>query len=336
MMRWVELIRVPGLMRRMGHGLLVLLGVSVLTFLFSELAPGDPFSAMRLDPTISGDSVDALRDRLGLDRSLPARYLGWLRSVVSGDLGFSVAYSSPVAPLIWPRVRNTLLLTVSAMVISWLFAVPLGLWAATRRGRSSRRDRLSQWIFDGGTSLLLAVPDLLLGLCLLFLAVRSGLLPAGGMVSTNFESLTAWGRLKDLAAHGVVPLTALILTTLPMLARHVRASAAEVMDSRFLLAARGLGLPRHRLLWRYALPVAANPLITLFGFSLGSLLSASLLIEVITSWPGLGPLLLGAILARDVHVVMATVLLATVFLILGNLFADALLYRIDPRIRDAS
>ncbi len=318
-MRWIA--------RRLVHGLLLLLGVSVLTFGFTEIAPGDYFDEMRLDPRISPETVDALRSRYGLDRPLPERYLRWLVSTVQGDFGHSFAYNTPVASLLWVRARNTLLLTGSATALAWLLAVPLGLWAAATTSRWARA------LFDTGTSVLLAIPDLLLGLLCLLLAVRTGFFPVGGMVSLDFADLDAWGKLKDLLSHFALPVLALTLATLPVLVRHVYASVSEVLHSRFLLAARGFGISRRRLLYRYALPVAANPLISLFGFSVASLLSASLLIEVILSWPGIGPLLLEAILARDVHVVIGAVMLSTVLLVFGNLLADLLLYAVDPRIR---
>ncbi len=318
-MRWIA--------RRLAHGLLLLFGVSVLTFGFTEIAPGDYFDQMRLDPRISTETVDALRSRYGLDRPLPQRYLRWLVSTVQGDFGFSFAYNTPVASLLFVRARNTLLLTGLATALAWLLAVPLGLWAAASTSRSTRA------VFDTGTSVLLAIPDLVLALLCLLLAVHTGLFPVGGMASLDFESLDGWGKLIDLLSHFALPVLALTLATLPVLVRHVYAAVSEVLHSRFLLAARGFGISRRRLLYRYALPVAANPLISLFGFSVASLLSASLLIEVILSWPGIGPLLLEAILARDVHVVIGAVMLSTVLLILGNLVADVMLYALDPRIR---
>jgi peptide/nickel transport system permease protein len=120
---------------------------------------------------------------------------------------------------------------------------------------------------------------------------------------------------------------------LPILVRHVRAAMVEAMDAPFALSARAHGIPRLRLLFRHLLPAALNPLISLFGFSLGALLSASLLIEVIMGWPGLGPLFLDAIMARDFALVLGVVMLSTIFLVAGNLVADLLLYRMDPRIR---
>jgi peptide/nickel transport system permease protein len=130
-----------------------------------------------------------------------------------------------------------------------------------------------------------------------------------------------------------LPLLSLVLIALPLLVRHIRAAVADTLDEPYMRAARGHGIARRRLLYGYALRAAANPLISLFGFSVGALLSGSLLVEVIMSWPGLGPLLVEAILSRDLYVVIGGVLLSTLFLVIGNLIADLLLYWADPRIR---
>ena len=307
--------------RRLLHGLLLLVGVSLLSFLFADLAPGDYFSQLRTDPRVSAETVAALRAQYGLDRPLPVRYAAWVASVLRGDFGYSLAYNSPVGPLLWARVRATLLLTGTATLLAWLIALPLGIWNATARGTWG--DSVSKVVL----SFLLAIPDLLLAIVFLMLAVETGYFPTGGMVSPGPE------RVLDVAWHLVLPVAVLVLGMLPTLVRHVRASMAEAIDSPFALSARAQGIPRRRLLFRHLLPAAANPLISLFGFSLGTLLSASLLIEVVMGWPGLGPLFLEAIMARDFAVVLAVVILSASFLVAGNLLADILLYRVDPRIR---
>jgi len=318
------------LLRRLGHALLLLAGVSVLTFLFTALAPGTYFDEMRMNPQIAPETIAALRAQYGLDKPLPLRYVSWLSSLVHGEMGFSFAYNSPVAPLLLVRAGNTLLLTITSTLLAWAIALPLGTWSAERMGRVP--DRLLSW----GTAMLLVIPDLALALGLLVLAVRSGWFPTGGMASVGFETLSPFNKLRDVVLHMILPVTALVLSTLPLLFRHVRAAIADTLDAPFLLAALGHGIPKRTLLYRYALPAAANPLISLFGFSIGMLLSGSLLIEVVMSWPGLGPLLLEAILARDLYVVIGGILFSTFFLVGGNLFADLLLYWADPRIRTES
>lgn len=313
--------------RRVGHGLLVLFGVSILSFVFAEAAPGDVFDELRLDPRVSPETIDTLRVRYGLDRPFPEKYARWLGSIAQGELGFSVAHNSPVGPLLWPRVRNTLFLTVTATTFAWLIAVPIGTWAASRRGTWVDR------VTAGATTTFLAMPDLLLGLVLLMCAVRSGLLPTGGMMSVDFADLSTWGQVKDLLSHFALPVIALTLLNLPVLVRHVRASMIDALAAPFVQGGRALGMSERRILFRYALRVAANPLLALLGLSIATLLSASLVIETIMSWPGLGPFLISAVLARDLHVVVGVVTCSTVLLIAGNWLADALLYWSDPRIR---
>lgn len=315
------------LARRVLHGLFVLFGVSVLSFLLVEMAPGDFFAEMRLDPRISPATLQALRARHGLDRPLPERYARWAASLARGELGYSFAYGSPVAPLLWPRVRNTLLLTAVATGTAWALAIPIGVWWATPR-RPALRHGLATVM-----AVLLAVPDILLSLALLLLAVRTGWFPAGGMTSVGHEQMSRSARAWDVLWHLALPAAALVLCILPMLTRHVRASMAATLEAPFVRAARAHGIPEGRVLFFHALPAAANPLISLFGLSLAGLLSMSLLVEIVMSWPGLGPLLLEAILARDFYLVLGLVLASTVLLLGGNMLADALLLAADPRIR---
>jgi peptide/nickel transport system permease protein len=316
------------LARRVGHGILLLFGVSILMFLLLQAAPGEFLSELKLNSQISEETVAGLRAQYGLDQPLPVRYWKWLESSAKGEFGYSFAYNMPASRLLWPRARNTLLLTVPAVLISWLIAVPLGVLVAGQR-KGSWADRL----FSGGTSALLALPDVLIALLALLVALKTGLFPVGGMTSVDAQDPGAWGRLRDIAWHMVLPVAALVVGSLTIILRHVRASVSEVLESSYMRAAEGHGLPRLKLLFRYALPAAANPLISLFGLSVALLLSISLLIEVVMSWPGIGPLLLEAILARDLFVVIGAVMLSTVFLVAGNLLADILLYAFDPRIR---
>ncbi len=235
----------------------------------------------------------------------------------------------PVGRLVWPRARNTLVLTVTASAAAWALALAAGTWMAWRAG--AWVDRLGL----AASAALLATPPLILGLGCLFWAASSGLFPAGGMTSLGSEELGFGGRLRDLLWHLVLPGAALALGSWPVYVRHVRSAVLEVLDAPFLRLARGHGIPPARLVARYVLPAAANPLVSLFGLSVASLVSGSLVIEVIFGWPGMGPLVVEAILRRDLHVIVGTTLLSAVFVVLGQLLADLLLYAADPRIRRA-
>ncbi len=315
------------LLRRLVHAILLLVAISIFSFALLQWAPGDFFDAMRMNPRVSQQTVNGLRSQYGLNRSFPVRYAAWVRSVLKGQMGFSFSYDTPVAPLLWARARNTLLLTSTATLLAWLLAIPLGIWSAANKGKWGDRT------CGIATSALLTVPDLLLFLILLLVAVRTGWFATGGMVSLNFGHLTFWSKVKDIAFHFALPSLGLAVVTLPVLVRHVRSAMIEVLESPFIRAARGHGIPRTRMLFRYALPAASNPLISLLGFSVATMLSASVIVEVILSWPGLGPLMIQAILARDVYVVVGVVMLSSAFLVAGNFLADLLLFASDPRIR---
>jgi peptide/nickel transport system permease protein len=313
--------------RRIVHGLLLMAGVSVFAFALLSAAPGNFFDELRLNPQVSPETVAALKIQYGMDRPLPVRYLRWVASVARGQFGYSLSYHCTVGSLLWLRARNTLLLTGFATLLAWMVALPWGVLEALHRG--GWVDRMGGAV----TAVLLAIPDVLLGLLLLLFAARTGWFPTGGMASVDAASAAFLGRLQDAALHLFLPVVALALGTIPILVRHVRSAMVGVLDSPFVEAARGHGIPKWRLIYRHALPAAMNSLISQLGFSIGALLSMSLLMEVVLSWPGLGPLVLEAILARDVYVVIAAVMLSSVFLVIGNLVADLLLYWSDPRIR---
>jgi peptide/nickel transport system permease protein len=313
--------------RRIVHGLLLLVGVSVFAFALLSAAPGNFFDELRLNPQVSPETVAALKIQYGMDRPLPVRYLRWVASVARGQFGYSLSYHCTVGSLLWLRARNTLLLTGFATLLAWMVAMPWGVLEALHRG--GWVDRMGAAV----TAVLLAIPDVLLGLLLLLFAARTGWFPTGGMASVDPVNAGFLGRLQDAALHLFLPVVALALGTIPILVRHVRSAMVGVLDSPFVEAARGHGIPKWRLIYRHALPAAMNSLISQLGFSIGALLSMSLLMEVVLSWPGLGPLVLEAILARDVYVVIAAVMLSSVFLVIGNLVADLLLYWSDPRIR---
>ena len=314
-------------LRRLLHGLLLAFAVSVLTFGLLELAPGTYFDELNANPNVASGAIALLKTRYGFDKPLPVRYGRWLKSASHGDFGVSLAYNTSVAALLLPRAKNTILLTGMASLVAWAVAIPLGIWSSA--GRRPWRGH----VVEAAASGLLVIPEMILALACLWIAVRTHAFPVGGMTSTRFAELDWWAKIKDLASHLAIPIAVLALGMLPVLVRHVRSSMAEALSSHVVRAARAHGIPTRWVTMRYALPLAANPLISLLGFSLAGLLSASMLVEVVVGWPGVGPLLLDAILARDVYVVISAVMLSSVLVILGNLVADLLLRVADPRIR---
>jgi peptide/nickel transport system permease protein len=311
---------------RLLHAVFLLFALSVLTFVLANLAPGDYYSDWSTTGTVSPHTIETFRARAGLNRPMPARYASWAASMLRGDFGNSLMYNGPVAPLLWTRAANTLLLTAPATLIAWLIAIPLGVWSAARARSWTARAADVLW------TVLLATPDLLLAILLLVFAVETGWFPAGGM-ETEGAATRGLERTRDIAWHLVLPILVLLLGMLPFLVRHVRASMLDAISAPLGLNARAQGIPSRRLLFAHLLPAAANPLVSLFGLSVGTLLSMSLLVEIVMGWPGLGPFLLDGIMNRDLAVVLSVVMISAAFLISGNLVGDLLLYRLDPRIR---
>jgi len=318
------------LLRRAGSALGVLIGVSLLSFGFMELAPGDFYDDLRLARGMTPEAVADLRAERGGDRPLPQRYLAWLGSAVRGDLGVSLAYGTPVAPLVARRAGNTLLLAVIALAAVWSVGVPVGvLLAHTRR----------TWLDRGAAPLLavsLAVPEIVLAVFALAVAAWSGVLPLGGMMPLAAAGPEAGPEIGRRLLHLVVPVAVLVAAALPTVVQHTRDRLVEVLDGPVATAARARGLAESRVLWVHALRLVANPLVALFGLGVAGLLSASLVVEVVVGWPGLGSLLFQATFARDAYVVLAAVMLSTVMLLAGNLAADVLLYALDPSSREAA
>lgn len=316
------------LVRRALHGLFLLVGVSLLVFGLVAMAPGDFYSELRLSPTVSPKTIDQLRIEYGLDQPLHQRYLHWVAGMVRGDWGESLTYHVPVWPLLRDRARNTLLLTIIATLLAWIFALALGIWAV------GSGQQVFNTLVHGVAAALVSVPDLLICLVLLVWALRTRALPLGGMASVDAATLGRLARWRDTFVHMFLPVSALTLSALPVLLRHVQSSLLSAMTAPSVTTARAYGIRGRRILLRHVLPLAANPLITLLGLSIAGLLSGSLVVEVIMGWPGLGPLLLESILARDLYVVIGAVMLSTLFLVAGNFLADALLFTIDPRTRE--
>lgn len=305
-------------------------GVSLLAFVVVSAPPGDFLSDASLTTRASAETVRRWRDRFALDRPFAERYFRWAGSVLRGDAGVSMAYEVPVSRLFRARAGVTALLGGTALLASWVIALACGVWAATRA---------EQW--DGRalsycTAALMGVPDLLIALGLLLAAARFGWLPTSGVMDDLPADASALARASSVARHLLIPVVALTLSLAPTLARHVRASLVSILSAPYLVAQRARGVPVRRLVWRAALRAAAPPLLPLFGLSLAAAFSASMVVEAILSWPGLGPLMLEAVHARDQHVVLAGVMCSAALITFGNLLSSILLPLVDPRVERGS
>jgi len=314
-------------LRRFLQMIPLLFGISALTFILLQLAPGDFLNQMGENPAISPATIEAMRRNFGLDRPWYIQYGLYLRNILLHfDFGESFSRHQPVFTVIREGLSNTLMLAVAAAVVTWGLAIPLGIWAAVRQ---------YSWI-DKTLSLIafiwLSIPEILSGLLLLMLAARTGWFPVGGMRSIDYDDLTTLGRVRDLLWHLALPALVVGLVPLASRMRQMRGNLLDVLRLDYVTTARSKGLDEGVVIYKHALRNALNPMITLFGYTLGALVSGSFVAEIIFSWPGLGRLTLDAILTQDQYLVMGSVLMASVVLIIGNLIADLLLAVADPRI----
>lgn len=319
----------PYLIRRAAHALFLLLLVSTLSFGLLQLAPGDYFESLRLNPRVSQETIQVLRSSAGETRPLAVRYAGWMLSIAHGNWGYSLAYQVPADRLLWPRARNTLLLTLPGTLAAWILALALGSIPAVLNRA------WIDWLLRVALAMALAIPDVLLALLFLLYASRTGSLPLGGMTSSENAFPVLDGGHNSVAAHLALPLFCFVLTSVPVLLAHVRSATGEVLRLPFIRAAVSYGISPFRLFRRHVLRAAANSLLSLMGLSLGGLLSSSLIVEVVFSWPGIGRLLLDSVLQHDIYLVADIAILSSVLLLAGNFLADILLYFADPRIKAA-
>ncbi|TMJ06550.1 MAG: ABC transporter permease [Bacillati bacterium ANGP1] len=315
------------IVRRMLQLIPMLLGITVMSFVIIQLSPGDFLAEIRLNPIVSQETVDRMRTNFGLDQPLHVQYLRWLTNIVRGDFGYSFAYQVPVLWLVRSRLFNTLLLNIIALIVAWAIGIPIGIHAATHQ-YSWSDNLLSLFSYVG-----ISTPTFFSGLLLLFVAFKTGWLPIGGMTSLDYDLFPWYGKAFDVARHLVIPVMVLGVLAVAGLTRQMRANLLEVLRQDYVKTARAKGLAERVVVNKHAVRNAINPLITIFGFELGGLLSGSAILEVVIGWPGLGQLILDAVVRKDLYVVMGSLVIGGVTLVLGNLIADILLAYSDPRIR---
>jgi len=318
-------LRVIG--RRIAITIPLLWLVATLTFVVVHAVPGSVADLIE-NPQLTPQARQIIRERYGLDLPPHLQYLRWLDSVAHGDLGVSFLYRQPVSRVVGRALPPTILLAGTALLIDLVFGIALALIAAGRP--HSWLDRVTTVASLG----LYGLPSFwLAGLVILLFSVGLGWLPSSHMYSVDAATLGVGARLMDLLRHLILPAGTLGLIGAAGTARYLRSTLLDIRSARYLMAAEARGIPRRRILGLHALRPALLPVITVFGLSLPFLVSGSLVIEVIFSWPGMGRVMWTAAWARDVPVILATTLLAALAVIAGNLIADLLYMAVDPRSR---
>lgn len=300
--------------------------VSIISFFIIRLSPVDPLAELRLNPSISQETLAKERARLGLDKPIIIQYGLWASSFVRGDLGITSS-GEKVSAKLSERIPNTLLLTSIVIFMTWVVGIPLGVLGAVFN--KSKYDRILTIL----SSIGMAIPSFFFAILLLIFAVKTGWFPVGGLTSYNFNDMNFFGKVLDISKHLVLPVTVLFTISLAGLQRQMRANMLEVLDSDYIKFARAKGLSEFKVIFKHALRNAMNPMITLLGFEFAGLLSGAALTEYVFQYPGLGRLILEAVMKSDINLVMASLMIGSIMLVLGNLLADILLIITDPRVR---
>jgi peptide/nickel transport system permease protein len=314
------------IIRRLLISIPVLLGVTVFSFVFVHLAPGDPVEAL-IDPVMRADLgpewVAQRKAELGLNQPLPVRYAVWLGQLAQGNMGYSLVNRQPVGAQIGERIGPTLLLMGTSLLVAIALGVPLGILSAVRQYS------LLDYLATIAGFVAISTPSFFLGLGLIYLvAVNLRLLPTSGMYTLGVDQ-----SLGDLLAHLILPVTVLGLGQTPQILRYTRSSMLEVLRQEYVTTARAKGLPERIVLLRHTLRNALIPLITVVGLTLPNLLGGAVITEQIFQWPGMGWLAVRAVNGRDYPLLMGVILVTATLVLLSNLLADILYARADPRIR---
>ena len=317
----------PWALRRIGAGIVLIWLVASVTFVLVALAPGDAASRLA-DPRVPAAARERWRRDFGLDRPLPVRYAAWLSATVRGDLGSSWNDRRKVSAVLGEALPNTLLLASLGLLLELGGGVALALVQLRRPHGAGDR------LITLGSLTAYALPTFGVALALLNLfAYRLPLFPPSHMHSLEGEMMHGWPRFFDLLEHLALPVVAIGVTGVGAVARYLRGSLLDERMEHYVLAARARGCSERRALLAHALPNALLPLITMTGMSLPFLVSGSLVIEVVFSWPGMGQAMFNAALARDLPVLLGGTLVATAAVVVGNLLADMAYAIVDPRVR---
>ena len=319
------------LLRRIVQSIPVLIGITIITFTFTELAPGDAVSAMLLsqqESGLTGDlDVQTMRAEYGLDQPPPIRYLKWMAGLAQGNLGIRIRSRVPVAEEIGRRLPATLQLMFGAMLISVVLGIPFGIFSALRQ--YTRFDYvLTTFVFIG-----ISVPGFFAAIAVIYLfAVKLGWFPTSGY-STPGQDFGYWGTQLDRLRHLALPAMVLGIESTAAVMRYTRSSMLEVIRLDYMTTARSKGLGQRALIVRHALRNAMLPVITILGLRLPSLFGGAIIIENIFNWPGMGILYLDGVTTRDYPLIMGMVLISAFLIVVSNLITDLTYALVDPRIR---
>ncbi len=312
--------------KRLLNTIPILFIVSLFSFFLIRLSPVDPLAQLKLNPAISQTTIEKETKRLGLDKPIIIQYGLWLKSFLKGDMGYCTD-NTKVSTKIKTRIFNTLILSLAVIISSWVIAIPLGVLGAVYY--NSKFDKILTIL----SSIGMAIPSFFFAILMLLFAQKTGLFPLGGLTSIGFNDFNFVHKVADILWHLVLPATVLTTISLSSLTRQMRANMLDVLNSEYVKFAIAKGLSKRKVIFKHVLRNAINPIITLLGFEFAGLLSGAAITEYVFQYPGLGKLVLEAVIQSDINLVMASLMIGAIMLILGNLLSDILLKLTDPEMR---
>lgn len=304
----------------------ILILVSLFSFFLIRLSPVDPLSQLKMNPAISKETIEKETKRLGLDKPVIVQYGLWAKNFIKGNMGYCTD-NTKVSTKIKDRILNTLLLSLFVIFTSWIIAIPLGILGAVNY--NSTFDKILTLLTSTG----MAIPSFFFAILMLLFAQKTGWFPIGGLTSVDFSTLTPFHKVLDILKHLILPTFVLTTISLSSLTRQMRANLLDVLNSDYVKFAYAKGLTKNKVIIKHALRNAINPIITLLGFEFAGLLSGAALTEYVFQYPGLGKLILEAVMSSDINLVMASLMIGTLMLIAGNILSDILLKLTDPRVK---
>ena len=319
--------------RRALLALFTVWAISVLSFAIIQLPPGDYVTSYiaqmaSMGSMVSDEEAQTLRLQYGLGEPMYVQYLKWMRQVIRGNFGMSMEWRRPVTEVIGERLWLTVAVSVSALILTWVLALPIGIYSAVRQ--YSVGDYAATFIGFIG----LAVPNFLLALVILYLGFTLFNANIGGLFSPEYQDAPwSWARLWDLLGHLPIPALILGLAGTAQQIRIMRANLLDELRKPYVVTARSKGLPERTVVLKYPVRVALNPFASTIGYTLPYIVSGSIIVSLVLGLPTVGPLLLKALIAQDMFLAGTIVLLLGVMTVIGTLLSDILLVWIDPRIR---
>jgi len=322
------------ILRRVGIMIPTLLAVSIISFIVIQLPPGDYLTTYAMQLRQQGDAVDAaelaaLRDRYGLGMPVYAQYWKWISGIIlRGDWGQSMEWRKPVKELIWERLALTMVLSASALFVSWFIAIPIGVYSATHQYS------IPDYLMSAISFIGVGTPGFLVALVVMWLAMTKLGLNVGGLFSQKFILAPwSWAKVVDLLKHVWIPLLILALGSTAGSIRTTRANLLDELSKPYVTTARAKGVKESNLMWKYPVRVAMNPFFSTVGWSLASLISGTTLVSMVLSLQTTGPMMLRALLSQDMYLAGSFLMLLSALTVIGTLLSDIILAVVDPRIR---